>query len=269
MKLLFFATRWGFGHIAWPDFCRQVKAAGYDGIEAGLPTDPVGQQQAKAALAEHGLRWIGHENTNALPTDFAGYRTAYERVLRQHAGQQPLFINIQSGKDYFSFEQNLELLDLAQRVSQETGVRILHETHRGKFSFHPQVTRRYLDARPNLRLTLDASHWCNVSESLLEDQAEALQAAIARTDYVHTRVGHAEGPQVSDPRAPEWKPALDAHLAWWDAVVKQHTRSEMLAMSPEFGAAPYLPTLPYTRQPIADQWEVNKFMLDLLKARYA
>jgi sugar phosphate isomerase/epimerase len=269
LNVLFFATRWGFAHVPWPEFCQQVNAAGYDGIEAGLPTAPAEKQQAQAALRQHGLRWIAHENTNALPTDFAGYRPAYERVLRQHAADKPLYVNVQSGKDYFSFEQNLELLDLASRVSTETGVPILHETHRGKFSFHPQVTRRYLDARPALRLTLDASHWCNVSESLLEDQAEAVQAAIARTDYVHTRVGHAEGPQVSDPRAPEWKAALDAHLAWWDAVVQAHAGSELLAMSPEFGAPPYLPTLPHTRQPVVDQWEVNKFMLDLLKARYA
>jgi len=37
----------------------------------------------------------------------------------------------------------------------------------------------------------------------------------------------------------------------------------------EFGPSGYMPTLPYTQQPVADQWSVNKFMLDLLKKRYS
>jgi hypothetical protein len=32
---------------------------------------------------------------------------------------------------------------------------------------------------------------------------------------------------------------------------------------------PHMPALPYTRQPVADLWEVNLFMKDLLKERLA
>lgn len=35
------------------------------------------------------------------------------------------------------------------------------------------------------------------------------------------------------------------------------------------GPLDYLPALPYTRQPVADQWEINKHMLDTLRARYS
>lgn len=262
-----FATRWGFADVPWDAFCQRIKTAGYDGLEAKLPDDEAGQREALAAFAAHGLTWVGHENTNHLPPDFAAYQPAYEQLLRETAALQPAFINVQTGKDYFRFEQNLALLDAAARIAAETGVPILHETHRGKWSYHPGLTRRYLDARPDLRLTLDASHWCCVTESMLDHHGDDLDAAIAQTAYVHTRVGFAEGPQVSDPRAPEWQNALNAHLGWWDRVVEIQGLT-LLGMSPEFGAPPYLPVFPYTRQPLVSQWEVNEFMLGVLRERY-
>jgi hypothetical protein len=83
-----------------------------------------------------------------------------------------------------------------------------------------------MEKHSSLRLTLDISHWCNVHESLLNDQLETVKLAISRTDHIHTRVGHAEGPQVNDPRAPEWKDAVSAHFGWWDQVVEQKEKME-------------------------------------------
>lgn len=37
----------------------------------------------------------------------------------------------------------------------------------------------------------------------------------------------------------------------------------------EFGPVDYMPALPYTRQPVADQWAINKHMLDTLRTRYS
>ena len=122
---------------------------------------------------------------------------------------------------------------------------------------------------PALRITLDISHWCNVSESLLADQQETVNLAIQRTDHLHARIGHAEGPQVSDPRAPEWDDAVKAHFAWWDAVVSiKKQKGEVLTVLTEFGPPDYMPTIPYTREPLADQWAINVHMMHLLRKRY-
>lgn len=37
----------------------------------------------------------------------------------------------------------------------------------------------------------------------------------------------------------------------------------------EFGPPTYLPTLPYSNLPVADQWAINVFMLQALKKRYS
>ena len=136
--------------------------------------------------------------------------------------------------------------------------------------FAAPVAKRFLEAIPGLRLTLDISHWCNVSESLLADQQATVDLAISRTDHVHARIGHPEGPQVNDPRAPEWENAAKAHFAWWDKVVsaKQNAGQTMTILT-EFGPVDYMPALPYTRQPVADQWAINYHMLQLLRKRYS
>jgi hypothetical protein len=37
----------------------------------------------------------------------------------------------------------------------------------------------------------------------------------------------------------------------------------------EFGPPLYMQTLPYTLQPLADQWAINVHMMKLLRQRYA
>jgi hypothetical protein len=98
-----------------------------------------------------------------------------------------------------------------------------------------------------------------------------MKLVLSRTGHIHARIGHAEGPQVNDPRAPEWKDALNAHLTWWDAIVANKLKhgETLITFLTEFGPPAYLPTLPYTQQPVANQWEINVHMMQLLRARYA
>jgi hypothetical protein len=42
-----------------------------------------------------------------------------------------------------------------------------------------------------------------------------------------------------------------------------------LTITTEFGPPNYMPVMPYTQEPLANQFEVNKYMMNLLKQRYA
>lgn len=93
--------------------------------------------------------------------------------------------------------------------------------------------------------------------------------ALERVEHIHARIGHEEGPQVNDPRAPEWEAAVKQHFAWWDKVAERKKRNgERMTILTEFGPPTYMPTLPYTRQPLADQWAINVYMMKLLRQRY-
>ena len=46
-------------------------------------------------------------------------------------------------------------------------------------------------------------------------------------------------------------------------------KGEVQTILTEFGPPTYMPTLPYTQQPLADQWAINVYMKDLWRKRYA
>jgi sugar phosphate isomerase/epimerase len=272
MQLLFFCPRWGRESLPWDAFAQNVKAAGYDGVEYAI-SRAITQGELLAVgevLAKHDLRVIT-QHYDTYEADFAHHQDLYSTWFEQIKPVKPFRIDSQTGKDFFTFEQNKALIDVATAFTAATGIAVFHETHRNKFSFAAHVTHMYLKAIPDLKITLDASHWVNVAESYLHDQPNAMQLAIERTEHIHARVGHPEGPQISDPRLPEWQQAVDVHLGWWDRVVarkRQEGSDALLTITPEFGPPPYLVTLPFTQQPIADQWDVNVFMMNLLKDRY-
>ena len=271
--LRFFCPRWGSSDLNWKDFCQKVKNAGYDGIEFGIHNDaPVSDLDEAWNHAEKmGLPIIPQHHSTRDPDihrhadEFSGW---FEKIRPYPA----LKINTQTGRDFFTFEQNKLLIDIGGDYAKSSGVPVFHETHRGKFSFAAHITYQYLQKIPELQLSLDISHWVNVAETYLDDQPEAVALAIERTGHIHSRVGYPEGPQVPDPRVPEWKEALDAHIQWWDRIVerlKKQSPNEIITITPEFGAYPYMVHLPHTNKPITDQWAVNVFMMDLLRERYS
>ena len=181
----------------------------------------------------------------------------------------PVLINSHTGSDFFTLEQNKAFIIIANKLSEKHNIPVYHETHRGRFSYTLPDTQKYIDAIPDLRLTLDISHWMVVHESLLQGKDEDLEDTIERTDHIHARVGYAEGPQVNDPEAPEWKNALDRHLDIWEQIIKKgwERQDGVFTITSEFGPADYLQTLPFTRVPVADQWKANVFIMNAIKNR--
>jgi sugar phosphate isomerase/epimerase len=267
LKIL--ATNWGFAGTI-EQYCAKVKQEGYDGIEIWWPTENKDQDALFAALKsnalEVGFLTAGHESN--YEKNFESFKNMVTAAAKNTV-QKPLYINCHSGKDYFSYDQNKTFIDYTIQLSKETGIKICHETHRSRILFAAPVAKHYMETIPGLRITFDVSHWCNVSESLLQDQQETLDMALQRVDHVHARIGHAEGPQVNDPRAPEWSDAMKAHFAWWDKIVEiKKQQGDRLTILTEFGPPTYMPTLPYTQEPLADQWAINVYMMKLLKERY-
>lgn len=264
-KLLIMATDWGFQGTV-DEFCKRVKDAGYDGIEVWWKKDDALFAALEKYQLEVGFLCTGNGN------EYTKHAETFEAALAAATSSQhklPVYINCHSGKDYFPFEQNAKLIDITTRIAQQTRIPVYHETHRSRMLFAAHITKQFIAAKPELQLTLDISHWCNVHESLLQDQSETVAIALARAGHIHARIGHPEGPQVNDPRAPEWENTVKAHFAWWDEIVKRkQAKGETLTILTEFGPPDYMTTLPYTRQPLANQWDINVHMMKLLRSRY-
>lgn len=270
MEIKILCPLWGHEHLPVADFVRKVKAAGYDGIDTWIPEDPAVKRQLLDALQQQELCLVSHQH-QAQGNNFATFKASFRHYLEFSAEGGPLLINSHTGKDYFSLADNLELIDIAREFSEKKGIEVAHETHRGRVGFSPFIMKDYFDARPHLTITADLSHWVCVTESLLENFSDVMDQAIARTRHVHARVGFEEGPQVPDPRAPEWKYAVEKFLGWWDRIVDSRRKAgaSWLTFTTEFGPPPYLPTIPFTNRPVADQFGINCYMKDLLRQRYA
>lgn len=265
MQILFFCPRWGCEHLDWDAFCHKVKEAGFHGIEAGVPFDEYEKAKMAKVLEKYKLLFIG-QYWQSFEKDISDHKNSYEKHLDNMMELKPVKIDSQTGKDYFNFLQNKELFDLAYSFSKNTGIPVAHETHRNKALFAAHVTKQYLEKLPLLEITADLSHWCVVSESFLEDQEEAIDLAIQHTIHIHARVGHPQGPQVTDPRLPEWQMALEKHFVWWKKIYQHHKMNgkKELTITTEFGPVPYLPTAPGGKL-LADQWEINVWMMEYLK----
>ena len=267
MKINFFCPSWGYENAHRELFFAKVKDAGYDGVEMSLPLEPARKKEILGFIKQFDLQWVA-QHWETLTADYEAHKKEYRQRLVNLATAGPLFINTQTGKDFFTYEQNAALIEIAFEVSSEYGIKVIHETHRGKFSFAAHVTAQFLEKMPDLRLGLDISHWCNVAESFLDNQPENVGLALSRADHIHARVGFPEGPQIPDPRAPEWKETLEKHLGWWKEVIDQRKKEGWgeFTITPEFGPYPYMTILPFSKQPIANQWEVNLFMMKYLKS---
>ena len=269
MEIKILCPRWGQEHLDIREFTSRIKEAGYDGIETWLPEEAPARKKLFDELEQKELLLITHQH-QAHGAGFSDFKDSFRHYLRLSAEGNPLLINSHTGKDYFTPAQNLELIDIAAGFTAARNIAVVHETHRGRMGFGPTSAKEYFDARPDLTLTADLSHWVCVTESFLENFAAILEETIARTRHIHARIGFEEGPQVPDPRAPEWLPATDHFFGWWDRIVDSRRRAgaPLLTFTTEFGPPPYLPTIPFTLQPVADQFEINCYMKDRLRQRY-
>lgn len=268
-QLKIMATNWGWDG-SLDAFCAAAKKEGYDGIEMWWPNETKDQKELFAALEKYDLEigylcGSGHKDP---AVNLESFKKAINAASTQ-SEKKPLYINCHSGKDFFTYEQSKLFIDHTTEATAKTGIKICHETHRGRILFAAHIAKNFIEKNSALRLTLDISHWCNVHESLLEDQTETVAMALERVEHLHARIGHQEGPQVNDPRAPEWESAVKAHFAWWDKVLERKMKAgETMTILTEFGPPNYLPTLPYTQQPVADQWAINVYMMQMLRKRY-
>lgn len=253
----------------WDDplerFLERAKGDGFDAVEVYLPAQPEPAAEIASRARDHGLRLVAQITTDGDTPDehIASMEARFERAVQA----EPLLVNSHTGKDLFSFADNLRIFQRACELSEQAGILFTQETHRGRMTGQGPMTAALLEALPELRLNADFSHWFCVHESDLRNQEETVELAVRRASHVHARVGFAEGPQVPDPLAPAFREWTDRHVELWQRIVEARVEAgaEFLTIAPEFGPPLYMPLDPVTGRPLADAWEVNVRFKDYLK----
>lgn len=267
MKIELFKTLWGHSGT-FARAAEQASLAGFHGLEGPCPAEPERRREFIDALGEYDLLYIAEISTTGYATPDPGstvadHLAAFERILDRSLEASPIFFSTMAGSDLWLFKESVEFLTKAQAIAQDRGVRVGFETHRSRSLFHPVITRELLKETPPIELTLDFSHWCVVTERLVLDELPDVLALCAeRVLHFQPRVGYDQGPQIPDPRAPEYGTALARHLAWWRVLWEgQRKRGfKRVTATPEFGPDGYLHLEPFTQKPVADLWDLNTWM---------
>lgn len=266
MQQQLFKTMWGV-EGDFESACIAAKEAGFDGIEGREPDDAEERLYWRACLAKHGLSYIQEIVTggdyvpqrNLAPKD---HLIDIETAIKAGKELSPLFATCIGGCDAWSEEASIGFFADAMQLAKEHGIEITFETHRSRSLFTPWVTRRIVEALPQIRLTADISHWCVVCERQMDTELDTIRAIAPNIRHIHARVGYDQGPQVPHPAAPEYAYALKAHQLCWEVIWDAQQQGAMAksTMTPEFGPDGYLHTLPFTGEPVADLWEINQWM---------
>lgn len=272
MKLEIYKPLWGHeGDMAAA--VSQAVESGFDGIEGPVPEEAARRRDFEERLRDSGLNLIAEVTTGGgyVPDPRATperHLDDLRRGMERSLPLRPKFVNTQAGLDAWDFSTQVEFHQKIVGFATEYGIDIAVETHRSRSTFHPWVTRALLDAMPDLMITCDFSHWCCVAERLvMDDDPSLLQLMAEHCRHIHARVGYDQGPQVPDPRAPEYAVPVAGHRAWWEHIWRQRSaRGEVIiTMTPEFGTDGYLHLEPHTQRPVADLWEVNRWMGERLR----
>ncbi len=270
MKLIILCPRWGQEHLEHEDFFIKVKDAGYDGVDTWLPEDKVERNKFIRLLNDYDLSIVSHQH-QAIGNNISEFCKSFEYYLHLSSECNPILINSHSGRDSLPLHEQLQVIDTAQNFSNKTNIRVAHETHRGRIGFSPVNSRDIFNLKPEMKITADFSHWVCVTESYLEHFQNELAEAIVRSEHIHARVGFKEGPQVPDPRHAQWREPFNLFLNIWDRIIEWQSKqgNECFTITPEFGPPPYMWVHSKTGKPVANQWDINVFMKNIIRKRYS
>ena len=302
MKLKLVKTLWGVDGVEdpekWDAIFAKIKAEGFEAIEAITLAWRTDKEKFCSLLEKHGLSLICQIHTTGGDIDKATgeyqyctsnklheHLASFTRLVSECAGLplKPILINSHSGHDSWgSGEKAVAFLKKAITIEQALGVPVVHETHRQRLLSSPYAAAELLGMPEleKLKINADLSHWCCVCEHVFDGTSKrddwwpATLALVAKhCEFIHCRVGHAQGPQVPDPDAPEYAAEVGAHFAWWRAIwsaqAERHSEAEAHVWAePEFGPPPYLQCAPFTKVPVANLWEVNKKMAARMREEF-
>jgi sugar phosphate isomerase/epimerase len=268
MQLQVFKTMWGFqGSIE--SAIAELLEAGMQGLEGPAPATAAERLVLGRQLNDHQLAYIAEITTagSYVPERHASLQQHLESLetkLQAIAPLEPLFVTCIGGCDAWPENQSLDFFARAMALAERYGIAISFETHRSRSLFNPWVCARILEQLPALRLTVDFSHWCVVCERLMDSEIDIIRAISPQVHHIHARVGYEQGPQVPDPRAEEYHYALRAHQAWWEIIWQAQIEAgySVTTMTPEFGPDGYLHEMPFSREPVADLWQLNCWMAE-------
>ncbi|RXZ79686.1 sugar phosphate isomerase/epimerase [Paenibacillaceae bacterium] len=234
----------------------RIAEAGFGAISAAIPS-PEEEKVWHRLLDRYNLAF----NAMAFPSKVEDLQVIIEQARRFGRVQ---YVNLQVMDGFIIDRHAAELLAGLMEAARQAGLPTFVETHRGTATQDLIRTVEYVATVPDLRLTIDLSHYV-VAGELQNNLGKAepyFERMLERTSAIHARVS--SGEQVQIDIGPEGCHPMAGHFKrWWgqamDNWLQQACPGDVLPFVTELGPPGYyaITRRDHTGQEIeiSDRWQ--------------
>jgi len=248
------------GEWSMEEKIERIAEAGYTGILGRLPA-PEDADNWRKLLDRYQLQFA----MEAFPAE----RGAFAAWLKDAKAFGVSYVNAQVQDAFVTGADAIERLSGLIEEAAVANVPLFIETHRGRITQDLLRTVEYVKALPDMRLTIDLSHYVLAGEMLLpNDTAERFfDILLERTSCIHGRISNGEQIQVDiGPNAEH--PLVERYTGWWLKGMKRWRADaragDILPFVSELGPIPYaIADKGYMQPPqgeISNRWEQGLLM---------
>jgi hypothetical protein len=244
------------------DNMRMIAQAGFNGVSAHY-MDRAAVRRLAQLRREYGLDVEGQ----CFPRTIDDLQPVLENAVEFGAHH----IDIQPDVRLRTVAECVRLLDGWQRLAEQVDIPVYIETHRDRMTTDLFFTLDLLDARPNLKLLGDISHYLVAREFAwpVSDENHALMHRILDHSWAfHGRVASREQVQIELSFEPHrmW---VDLFLDWWRYGFASWQRragaNDTLAFTCELGPKPYA-IIGRDGNDTTDRWAESLLLKDWIQA---
>jgi hypothetical protein len=184
----------------------RIAAAGFTGIFSRLPD--AGEESIWRKLMEEYKFSFGLESFPTAPGEL-------RELLERASDFDVLYVNAQVPDSFTVGRQAIDRLQALMEEAARFDQPFFIETHRGKVTQDLLRTAEYVETLPDMRLTIDFSHYVLAGEMYDFEQAEPyFDQLLARTSSIHGRITNAQQIQIDIGPSGE-HPMTDPFIRWW------------------------------------------------------
>lgn len=241
----------------------RIAEAGFAGVFSQLP---------EQRMEDTWLRQLQqHKLTLGIQT-FPKRSEELTAVLKKSRELGVQYINAQVADPFITGKHAVQLLRELIQAAAHMKMPYFIETHRGKITQDLIRTLGYIEELPELRLTLDLSHYVLAGEICTIEEATAYEdwfnPLLKRTSCIHGRISNGEQIQI-DVGADTEIAMTERFMKWWTASMRYWLHEagpgDILPFVCELGPPPYAMTCLSggAKQEISNRWTQSLMMKQL------
>ncbi|WP_248924743.1 sugar phosphate isomerase/epimerase family protein [Paenibacillus hamazuiensis] len=224
-----------------------IAKAGFTGIVARLPA-PDQAERWRKLLDDYGFAFGIHS--------FPYHRSDLEAAIKEAKNFGADYINSQVADSFVTDSAAVSLLRDLVDAASKAGIPYFVETHRGRITQDLLRTVQYVRDVPDIRLTIDFSHYVVAGELILpNEKVEAyFDVLLKQTACFHGRISNGQQIQVDTEIGSDYIPFF---LNWWKKGMNYWLQNaapgDYLPFVCELGPPPYA-IKTGAGQEISDRW---------------